>query len=475
MHLGELLVLKKAVSRAQLDEALARQSEGGGKLGDNLVALGALSQEALDELIAQIPAEPDNLRATGINPLDLLNLLLKHIYTARIETVLSFIDALKLPPHLVQELVNMAVLRELLVAMGGSGATMRYTLSEQGRRWAQDELKASQYVGPAPVSLEAFCDRARLQRISSDQVTFANIHDALTGYYVSDEFIRKIGPALNSGRAMLLYGPPGNGKTTVALSFANVFNRVIYTPYAVMIEGQIMRVYDPSLHVQAKTPGAYGGSEFGGLRREESDARWVPIRRPFVVTGGELTLEMLDLSYDPAAGFYEAPLHIKALGGCFVLDDFGRQLVRPETLLNRWIVPMESRVDYLKLHTGKSFSIPFEALVIFSTNLNPEDLMDQAFLRRLPYKIEVGAPTPENYRAIFDGLAAKLGLELTDEIFSTIIRKIMVERQMPLAAYQPRFIIDQVIAIARFMGTAPCFDEASIGYALDNLQVRQIA
>jgi DNA polymerase III delta prime subunit len=472
VHLGELLVLTKIVTRAQLDEALKRQSQGGGRLGDNLVALGALSQEALEAFLARVPHEPDDLQDTGVNSLDLLNLLLKHIYTTRIETVVQFTDALKLPPHLVQELVRMGVARELLVAMGSTGSTMRYTLSEQGRRWAQDALKGSQYIGPAPVSLDAFCERVRLQKISSEQVTFGNIRDALNGYNVTDEFIRKIGPGLNSGRAMLLYGPPGNGKTTVALSFANVFNTVIYMPYAVMIEGQIMRVYDPSLHAPA-TPEAGSGEFSGGLRREESDARWVPIRRPFVVTGGELTLEMLDLSYDPMAGFYEAPLHLKALGGCFVIDDFGRQIVSPENLLNRWIVPMESRLDYLKLHTGKSFSIPFEALVIFSTNLNPEDLMDAAFLRRLPYKIEVGGPSPENYRAIFEKLTGQLGIEFTDDMFATILHKVTAERQMELAAYHPRFIVDQVVAIARFMGTNPRFDSGSIDYALDNLKVRQ--
>lgn len=473
MHLGELLVLTKLVTRAQLDEALIRQQKGGGKLGDNLVALGALSNEALNGFLAQIPVEPEDLYGTGVNTLELLNLLLKHMYATRLETVVQFIDAIKLPPHLVQELVRMGVARELLVAMGSTGATIRYTLSEQGRRWAQDALKASQYIGPAPVSLEAFCERVRMQKISSEKVTFANIRDALDGYNITDDFIRKIGPALNSGRAMLLYGPPGNGKTTVALSFANVFNTLIYMPYAVMIEGQVMRVYDPALHVTAVPEQSGGTSEFGGLRREESDSRWVPIRRPFVVTGGELTLEMLDLSYDPAAGFYEAPLHIKGLGGCFVIDDFGRQIVSPENLLNRWIVPMESRLDYLKLHTGKSFSIPFEALVIFSTNLNPEDLMDQAFLRRLPYKIEVGAPTPENYRAIFEKLTRPLGIAFNDEMFETIVRKVTVERHMELAAYHPRFIVDQVIAIARFMGAAPDFDPASVDYALDNLKVRQ--
>ena len=217
---------------------------------------------------------------------------------------------------------------------------------------------------------------------------------------------------------MLLYGPPGNGKTTVALSFANVFNSVIYVPYAVMIEGQIMRVFDPSVHSALQVKQADQSNGFQGLRREQSDTRWILIRRPFVVAGGELTLEMLDLRYDATAGFYEAPLHIKALGGCFVIDDFGRQIVSPTSLLNRWIVPMESRIDYLKLHNGKSFSIPFESLVIFSTNINPEDLMDAAFLRRLPYKIEVGGPSREGYRDIFNKVCGQANIVLTDEIFN---------------------------------------------------------
>lgn len=475
MRLGDLLILTKQVTKPALDEALERQKNFGGRLGDNLVATGALTREAMDRFLAEMPAEPEDLSATGINILELMNLFLKHVFTTRLETVVQFIDAMKLPSHIVQDLVQMAIARELLVAMGSTGSTIRYTLSEQGRRWAQDALKASQYTGPAPVSLDAFCERVLLQRISSEQVTADNIRAALAGYDISEAFVRKIGPALNSGRAMLLYGPPGNGKTTVALSFANVFNAVIHMPYAVMIEGQIMRVFDASVHIAAQSEQGNGSSEFGGLRREESDARWVPIKRPFVVTGGELTLEMLDLSYDPTAGFYEAPLHLKALGGCFVIDDFGRQIVSPENLLNRWIVPMESRLDYLKLHTGKSFSIPFEALVIFSTNLNPEDLMDQAFLRRLPYKIEVGGPDRDSYRAIFEKLAAQNDITFTDEVFEVILHKVTQERRMDLAAYHPKFIVDQVKAIARFMGAPPQFDTASIDYALDNLKVTQKA
>jgi len=271
---------------------------------------------------------------------------------------------------------------------------------------------------------------------------------------------------------MLLYGPPGNGKTSITQSFATVFDSVIYLPYAVMIDGQIMRVFDPSIHVPINNGDAGRRNPVNALRREQYDARWVAIRRPFVVAGGELTLEMLDLRYDMTTGFYEAPLHIKALGGCFVIDDFGRQIVSPTTLLNRWIVPMESRVDYLKLHTGKSFSIPFEALVIFSTNLDPEDLVDPAFLRRLPYKIEVGAPSLETYVTIFQDVCKKAGVPLTEEALKIIVHKVKVEKGMEFAAYHARFIIDQVLAISRFMDEPPRIDKRSIDYALKNLKLR---
>lgn len=472
MRLGDLLVAANIVTNDDVDRALSRQVTHGGRLGENLVATGGVALEALESFLNCMPSEPEDIHATGINPLDLLNLLVKLIHTARLESIVQFIEAIKLPPHIVDELVRMAVDRNLLVAMGSIGKSLRYGLSEQGLRWAHEALLSSQYVGPAPVPLEDFCGRVHLQKITNDLVTFDNIRSALGDYNVTDEFILKVGPGLNSGRAMLLYGPPGNGKTTVALSFANVFKSVVYVPYAVMVEGQIMRVYDPSFHSALKTEPSSGTSLPNSLRREQYDARWVPIRRPFVVTGGELTLEMLDLRYDAAAGFYEAPLHIKALGGCFVIDDFGRQLVNPETLLNRWIVPMENRIDYLKLHTGKSFSIPFEAMVIFSTNINPEDLMDAAFLRRLPYKIEVGAPNREIYRGIFDKLCIQNGLILTDDLFDIIIDKVTNEKKLDLAGFHARFIVDQVIAISRFMGVPPCFDLRSIDYALDNLKVK---
>jgi len=211
------------------------------------------------------------------------------------------------------------------------------------------------------------------------------------------------------------------------------------------------------------------------IRRETYDMRWVSCRRPFVITGGELTLETLDLRYDETGHFYEAPLHMKALGGCFLIDDFGRQLVSPINLLNRWIVPLESRVDYLKLHTGKTISIPFEELVIFSTNMEPEDLMDTAFLRRLPYKIEVGPPDREKYRTIFERECQRQGLTLKEEVFNFIVYMVREEMGLDFAAYHPRFIVDQVVATCRFLGQPPELKSPYIDYAINNLGVRHSA
>ena len=207
------------------------------------------------------------------------------------------------------------------------------------------------------------------------------------------------------------------------------------------------------------------------MRREDFDARWVPCRRPFIVAGGELTLEMLDLSFNETAKFYEAPLHVKALGGIFMIDDFGRQIVSPEALLNRWIVPLGSRVDYLKLHTGKSFSLPFDELIIFSTNLAPQDLMDPAFLRRIPYKIEIAGPTVDEYRQIFTVLSSAAGMEAKPETIETVIAALRDRNGMPLASYQPKFIIDQLHASCKFAGIAPQFQPGLLSMALDNLAV----
>jgi hypothetical protein len=479
MQLGDLLTQANLVTAEDVAEALKRMATNGGRLGENLVALGAIDQRVLDAFLKCIPAEPASIAATGIDEFDLLSLMMKLIYTGHLETSRQVVDAIKLPYHIVAELIRMAVERQLLRTLGmrnsDSQVDMSYTFTEEGKRWTIEALQRLRYVGPAPVTLEEFTYQVNLQKVTNELVTFEGIRKALGELTFEDSIIEQCGPALNSGRAILLYGLPGNGKTSLAHALGGVFRDVIYVPYAITVESQIICFHDPSIHVELSPATLSDESGLSFVRAKEYDARWVPCRRPFVTTGGELTLEMLDLRYDATGHFYEAPLHLKALGGCFVIDDFGRQLVSPTALLNRWIVPLEGRVDYLKLHTGKSFSIPFDELVIFSTNLEPEDLMDPAFLRRLPYKIEVGSPCLDVYRRIFDKECERRGLTLPGEVFDLIVYKLKKEKGLDLASFQPKFIVDQVVATCRFMGQAPHFEPRYIDYALNNLRVRRNA
>lgn len=478
--MGDLLIEAGLVTPEHVFAALDRMVVQGGRLGDNLVALGVIDRKLLDAFIHRLPIEPLDIPSSGIDELELMSLLLKLIYMNRLETCREFIDAIKLAYPIVAELTRMAIDRKLLRILGShtdNPLDMGYAFTDEGKRWTLDALDQLRYVGPAPVAIEEFNYRVNLQKLTNELISFDRIRKGLGELTFDDSMIEQCGPGVNSGRAMLLYGPPGNGKTSVAHALGSVYNDVIYVPYAISVEGQIIRFFDPSIHVPIRRAdeGNHEDISISFVRSQELDQRWVPCRRPFVVTGGELTLDMLELRYDETGHFYEAPLHVKSLGGTFVIDDFGRQLVSPTHLLNRWIVPLENRVDYMKLHTGKSFSIPFEELVVFSTNLEPEDLMDTAFLRRLPYKIEVGAPTLENYKRIFQKECTRQGLQLSDQVFETIVYKLQHEKELDLAGFQPRFIVDQVVATCRFMGQAPHFEPRFIEYALNNLRVHRSA
>lgn len=476
MRLGDLLIRARRVTPEDIAKALERGRETGGRLGENLVAMGIIDQATLSTFINRIPLEPQSIAATGVDEAELVELLIKNIYVGRLETVRQFMDAIKLPYHIVSELVQMAVDRAFLQTLGRRNSDnlldMAYSFTETGRKTAIEAMERSRYAGPAPVPMEAYADQVNAQKPTNEVITMARIDEALGSLEMGPEVIEQAGPALNSGRAILMYGPPGNGKTTVSLRFASVFQDVVYIPYSVGVEGQVIRLFDPSIHTQV-APADVDDDTETFVRQSEPDLRWVPCRRPFVIVGGELTLEMLDLRWDPVGKFYEAPLHMKALGGCLLIDDFGRQLVRPTDLLNRWIVPLESRFDFLKLNSGKSFKIPFEELVIFSTNLDPEDLMDPAFLRRLPYKIEVGGPDIGRYWRIFTTECERHGIELPDDVFRYIVEKLTREKGLELAAYQPKFIIDQVVATCRFMEQPPHLETRYIDYAMDNLRVKR--
>lgn len=470
MKIGDVLIAQGLVTAADVEAALALQNSQGGILGEHLIAMGKLDPADLERVMRSSPPSPRNIEETGLGLPDLLNLVVKAMYSgAEMPSVIGGI--LKLPQRVVQLILDQAKERKMLEILGSSGAfaasELRYTLTEKGRNWAVEAMAQNQYLGPAPVPLTALVERIQRQRITNERVDREGVDKAFSNLIVSEEFIHRIGPAINSGRSILLYGPPGNGKTSVAEKIGAIFKDTIYIPHCFEVEGQIIKVFDPGIHKRIER--ATDGATRGTLRREDFDQRWVPCRRPFIVTGGELTLEMLDLSFNALAKFYEAPLHIKALGGIFAIDDFGRQLVSPEALLNRWIVPLESRVEYLKLHTGKSFSVPFDELVVFSTNLAPRDLMDPAFLRRIPYKMEIAGPTPEEYRKIFKLVGKAFEMDVPDEVIDYVIRYLTVDNDFPLASYQPKFLIDQVRSACKFEGIPPQFRLDLIRTALGNL------
>jgi len=470
MLLGDILVAQGLVTPADVAAALERQQARGGILGDHLVELGKLRPADLEAVMRAAPPSPRSIAETGLALADLLNLMTKALYSGSVETPSKMADVLKLPPRTVQLLIEQAQERKLLDILGAAGVSavseLRYMLTERGKQWAMDALGQNQYIGPAPVSLAAYTERIQRQRITNERVDRAAVDVAFGNMVISESFVRQIGPAINSGRSILLYGPPGNGKTSVAEKIGGIFSDTIYIPYCVEVDGQIIKVFDPGLHKRVRRNPEEPAR--GTLRREDFDQRWVACRRPFIVAGGELTLDMLDLSFNTLAKYYEAPLHVKALGGIFTIDDFGRQMVSPEALLNRWIVPLESRVEYLKLHTGKSFSLPFDELVIFSTNLAPRDLMDPAFLRRIPYKLDISGPSPDDYRKIFRIVAKAFDLEASDDILDFVVAELH-DNDFPLASYQPKFILDQVRAACKFEGIPQQLRRDLVSMALGNL------
>jgi predicted ATPase with chaperone activity len=473
MQLGQLLVGLGFATPAEINEALQRQVLNGKRLGENLIAMGVLTEAQLAEAANRVSPAPASVAETGISSRILVGLLLKLMYVESLATVSELAQRMKLPPRIVQTVLDDATQQRFVQAMGsvpgGGMFSVRYGLGEHGKAAAKDALDQNFYLGPAPVPLTGYQQQILKQRLSNELVREDTMRQCFAGLVVPDHYFEKLLPAINAGRSVLLFGPPGNGKTTFATRVADLFRDIVYIPYAVEINGQLMKVYDASLHKKA-----IADADALALSKESTvvepltfDERWVPCRRPMAMVGGELTLDMLDLRYNPDTKFYDAPLHVKALNGILLIDDFGRQRFEPSQLLNRWIVPMENQVDYLKLHSGASFSLPFDELVIFSTNLNPSDLIDHAFLRRIPYKIKLTAPSRSEFRAIFDAIAEANGLALTTPVFELVLQ--LLEERFGLAHYQPKFICQQIIEASRSFGRSAELTKETVLAALSNL------
>src|SRR6185369_14435651 len=305
---------------------------------------------------------------------------------------------------------------------------------------ARQYFDASQYVGPAPVPLAAYVSEMRGLMAARGYIDRDRLRRGFTHLVIGDNILEQIGPALNAGKALFLYGPPGNGKTVIAEGLGRTLGGDMYMPHAIDVDGHTITMFDPINH-DSLEPDLDLSSIVAAAPR---DRRWVRIRRPVVMVGGELTLDMLDLAFNPLAKFYEAPIQLKANGGVFLVDDFGRQRMRPQDLLNRWIVPLESRFDYLTLHTGKKFQVPFDVLTVFATNLDPVKLADEAFLRRIPYKILVWDPTIEQFTAILEMNCRRRDMAFHPVIAEYLHRRHYLTANRPLRACQPRDLIDQV-------------------------------
>jgi len=414
---------------------------------------------------------PRTIEETGLAIDQIEQLLIKTLFGGE-ATGHTVAERMRLPYAILEPLVERARAERLVEVKGASGsgtAAFRYALTDLGRDRARQYHDINQYAGVAPVPLSAYIGYMRQLREARGYVDRERLRAGFSHLIISDELLEQLGPAVNMGKAVFLYGPPGNGKTVIADGMGRALGGDMYIPHAIDVDGHVMTMFDPinheSLEPDAETPSLVAAAP--------RDRRWVRIRRPVVMVGGELTLDMLDLTFNPLSKFYEAPIQLKANGGVFLVDDFGRQRMRPQDLLNRWIVPLESRVDYLTLHTGKKIQVPFDVLTAFATNLDPKSLADEAFLRRIPYKIPVTDPTLDQFTQIFEMNCRRLELRFDKLLVEYLQRRYYEPAGRSFRACHPRDLLDQVVALCRYRNMPPkmtreLIDRACAAYFVDD-------
>ena len=392
------------------------------------------------EIESMGPPFPEELADTGIAEGFLCDLVLKHIAMLPEPTTTAVAERLHLPRTLAEELLQKLYREKLIeVRLQAAVGSTRYAMLDHGWDRLTRLLSVCGYTGPAPVSLRDYSHMMRLQSIPAHPASMETVRTAFHDLVLPDSLLQTLGCVINSRRSLFLTGLPGTGKTAVAERINGALAGAIWIPYAVEIDGQIIRIFDSHCHRVAPDD----------LTPAEYDRRWVLIERPLVVVGGELTLANADLTWSESAKFYEAPFQMKSNGGTLVIDDFGRQRVAPQDLLNRWIVPLERRVDYLALHTGKKIEVPFEQLVVFSTNLDEKDIADQAFLRRMGYRARVEPPTTEAYSEIFKRQSYTRGITCSQPVLDHVLNKYRIERRQ-MKGCEPRDLLDRATDICLF-------------------------
>jgi predicted ATPase with chaperone activity len=405
----------------------------------------------MSEVSLMVPREA---RRTGIRKGLLEDLALKILYLHGELSLVELSDLTCLSNDVVDEIFQFLRKEQLCEVRGMSGAAHRIVASGRGKERATELLSMNQYAGPAPVSLADYVARIQMQSVTQTKISPADLERAFHQMVLNPDTVGRLGTAVASGASIFLYGPTGTGKTTIASCIPAIYNDSVWIPHAVEVDNQIIKVHDPGVHLRSRDP-----------IPEESDRRWVLCQRPCVVAGGELSAEMLDLQYSPASRFFTAPLQMKANNGVLILDDFGRQRMGTSELLNRWMTPLDRRVDFLTLPGGRKFELPFDLFVVFSTNLNPLQITDEAFLRRIPNKIEIAHATPRQFIQIFEDECARRGLTYDQGVPDHTARFIVQNMKQPLCQCFPRDLLNQIFWTASYLGVAPLLNRVTIEQA----------